>query len=103
MVIILDTPTLAHISPLISSFTESAFFAKFRSGSEDDGKAEYTVRVVFHLCGNSVLEDERYKMFMNGFAAGVHASFNLMLWPICYTYSERYSILSLRENMERIR
>lgn len=32
----------------------------------------YNVHVVYHLLGDGVLEDERYKAFMNGFADGAH-------------------------------
>ena len=69
----LDTPTLGHIAALASSFTESQFFAKFRSKRQED-ISEYAVRVVFHQCGDGVLEDERYKAFMNGFGPDVYVS-----------------------------
>ena len=73
VVVVLDTPTIGHIPVLTSTFTESSFFAKFRSKCQED-ISEYAVRVVFHLCGEGVLEDERYKTFMNGFAPDVEVS-----------------------------
>ncbi|OSX63293.1 hypothetical protein POSPLADRAFT_1045665 [Postia placenta MAD-698-R-SB12] len=68
---ILDVPTPEHIPELVASFTENPFYARFRSKAEEDAK-EYHVHAVFHLCGPGVLEDERYKAFMRGFADGVH-------------------------------
>ena len=68
---ILDIPTLGHIPALISSFGESQFFAKFRSKRPED-ISEYAVRVVFHQCGDGVLESINYKIFMNGFAPDVY-------------------------------
>ena len=31
-------------------------------------RKDYVVHVIYHLLGSDVLEDERYKSFMNGFA-----------------------------------
>lgn len=70
-VLILDIPTPAHISSLVSAFENSPFYSKFRSTKPEDLK-EYAVRSVFHICGNDVLENERYIAFMNGFASGAH-------------------------------
>lgn len=71
--LVLDVPTCGHIRPLMTSFEESSFFAKFRSQRVED-IAEYTVRVVFHMCGDGILEDQRYMEFMNGFAPDVQVS-----------------------------
>ncbi|KAF4591050.1 hypothetical protein EYR40_009650 [Pleurotus pulmonarius] len=71
VLIILDVPSPAYIPSLISSFTTSSTFAKFRSHLPEDAK-EYNVRTVFHLCGRGVLEDTRYIEFMNGFSPDVH-------------------------------
>lgn len=71
VVLVLDTPTLGHIPALTSSFIDSPFFAKFRSKRQED-ISEYAVRVIFHQCGDGVLEDERYKIFMNGFGPDVY-------------------------------
>ncbi|CDO70624.1 hypothetical protein BN946_scf184748.g22 [Trametes cinnabarina] len=70
-VLILDVPTPAHIPSLMTSFTESPFFSQFRSKTEASRK-EHPVHAVFHLCGDGVLEDERYKEFMNGFSDETH-------------------------------
>ncbi|KAF8075182.1 hypothetical protein FPV67DRAFT_1476334 [Lyophyllum atratum] len=70
-ILILDIPTTMHIPALLSSFEDSPFYAKFRSQRPEDID-EYSVRSVFHLCGQGVLEDERYIAFMNGFAPHVH-------------------------------
>ncbi|KAF9466199.1 beta-lactamase-like protein [Collybia nuda] len=70
-ILILDIPTTAYIPSLTSAFEDSPFYSKFRSNKPEYLK-EYAVRSVFHLCGDGVLEDEKYKAFMNGFAPGVH-------------------------------
>ncbi|KAI0710377.1 hypothetical protein C8T65DRAFT_648151 [Cerioporus squamosus] len=70
-VLILDVPTPAHIPSLLASFTDSPFFAKHRSKDKDIRK-EHPVHAVYHLCGDGVLEDERYKEFMNGFYDETH-------------------------------
>ncbi|KAF8166655.1 hypothetical protein K438DRAFT_1857115 [Mycena galopus ATCC 62051] len=69
--IVLDVPSPAYIPSLVSSFEESPFYAKFRSTRPED-LAEFVVRPVFHLCGDGVLEDERYILFMNGFPPTAH-------------------------------
>jgi ribonuclease Z len=66
----LDIPTKGHIPSLVSAFDKSPFYAKFRSTRVED-LGEYAVRSVFHICGDGVLEDERYVAFMNGFAPHV--------------------------------
>ncbi|KAI0372022.1 hypothetical protein BV20DRAFT_964716 [Pilatotrama ljubarskyi] len=66
-VLILDVPTPEHIPSLMASFTESPFYAKYRS-KDIDMRKKHPVHAVFHLCGDGVLEDERYKEFMNGFS-----------------------------------
>jgi ribonuclease Z len=76
-VLVLDIPTKAHILPLLSAFDTCPFYAKFRSTRPED-IAAYVVRSVFHICGDGVLEDERYIAFMNGFASSVHVSINGM-------------------------
>ncbi|CCM00813.1 uncharacterized protein FIBRA_02855 [Fibroporia radiculosa] len=71
VMLLLDVPTPDHIPELIASFTENPFYARFRSKLEKDWD-DYGVHLVFHLCGLGVLEDERYKAFMRGFADGAH-------------------------------
>ena len=70
---IFDIPTPDHIAPLVSAFNQSAFYTKLRSKREED-RTEYFVQSIFHLCGDDVLEDPRYKEFMNGFSDEVHVS-----------------------------
>jgi ribonuclease Z len=70
-VLVLDTPTLAHIPGLVSGFADSEPFARYL-WKYTEGSKEHMVRAVFHLCGENVLEDERYKAFMNGFGPEVH-------------------------------
>ncbi|KAK1230906.1 hypothetical protein PQX77_005984 [Marasmius sp. AFHP31] len=70
-ILILDVPTPAHIASVTEPFDDSSFFKRFRSSAVED-TSEYTVRSVFHLCGHGVLEDGRYKAFMNGFSENVH-------------------------------
>ncbi|KAL0575576.1 hypothetical protein V5O48_006392 [Marasmius crinis-equi] len=70
-VLILDVPTPAHIPSLTEPFANSTFFKRFRSNAREDN-TEFAVRSVFHICGNGVLDDERYKAFMNGFCDSTH-------------------------------
>ena len=66
VVIILDVPTPDHIESLTSAFSSPAY-SPFRVKVPVHGK-DYAVHVIYHLLGSNVLEDERYKSFMNGFA-----------------------------------
>ncbi|KAH9174677.1 hypothetical protein EDB89DRAFT_1949681 [Lactarius sanguifluus] len=66
VVMILDVPTPDHIESLVSAFATPAysnFWVK-----NPDGRRDYAVHVIHHLLGSGVLEDERYKSFMNGFS-----------------------------------
>ena len=70
VVIVLDIPSTLCIPSLLSSFKSSAYYRKF--WSEDHSllkKEDYTVRTVYHMCGDGVLENEDYKAFMNGFSS----------------------------------
>ena len=99
MVLVLDTPTLDHIHALSSSFTESPFFAKFRSKRPED-ISNHVVRIVFHICGDGILEDERYKAFMSGFGPDVSVSCGLSGLSHCFESEVHfYSMLSHRESM----
>ncbi|KAF9269308.1 hypothetical protein L218DRAFT_969838 [Marasmius fiardii PR-910] len=71
VILILDVPTPAHIPSATQPFVDSRFFKRFRSNADGD-LADYAVRSVFHICGEGVLEDERYKSFMRGFWKGTH-------------------------------
>jgi ribonuclease Z len=66
VVIILDVPTPDHIESLVSAFSTPAY-SPFRVKMPTHRK-DYVVHVIYHLLGSNVLEDERYKSFMNGFA-----------------------------------
>ena len=77
VVLLFDTPTLAHISPLLSSFVDSGHFAKYLWNHAKDSK-QHKVRAIFHLCGDEVLEDERYKRFMNDFGPEVHVCIQII-------------------------
>lgn len=71
VIIVLDVPSTHHIPDLVSSFKDSEFFRQFLSkvpGTSDS----YAVRNIFHLCGDNVLGDERYKAFMKEFAPDVN-------------------------------
>ena len=70
-ILVLDVPTPAHISSLLASFTDSPFFAKYRSKLAEIRK-EHPLHAVYHFCGEGVLEDEQYKEFMNGFSDDTH-------------------------------
>ncbi|KAI9444283.1 hypothetical protein H4582DRAFT_1920585 [Lactarius indigo] len=66
VVIILDVPTPDHIESLVSAFASPAY-SSFRLKNPDSRK-DYAVHAIHHLLGSGVLEDERYKSFMNGFS-----------------------------------
>ena len=70
-ILILDVPTPHYIPSLVASFEESPFLFKYRSKSAEDREQQPVVGV-YHICGEGVLEDERYKRFMNGFADETH-------------------------------
>ncbi|KAG1734832.1 hypothetical protein EDB19DRAFT_1135271 [Suillus lakei] len=69
VVLILDTPSSAHIPSLVKGFESGAFSKYWTNGSE---KKDHALRVVFHLCGDGVFEHEGYKAFMKGFKDDVH-------------------------------
>ena len=65
-VIILDVPTPDHIESLVSAFATPAYSPyRVKNRTYRNGCA---VHVIYHLLGSNVLEDERYKSFMNGFS-----------------------------------
>jgi hypothetical protein len=78
--LVLDIPSKAHIPSLLSAFDNSPFYAMFRSTRPEDLK-NFVVRSVFHLCGDGVLEDERYAAFMNGFAPTADVRYSQC--PLC--------------------
>ncbi|KAI0058634.1 hypothetical protein BV25DRAFT_1212589 [Artomyces pyxidatus] len=70
VVIVLDVPTQAHIDSLTSSFS-GTFLGSLRSKGAEDRK-RHAVHIIYHFLGEGVLEDNRYKVFMNGFADETH-------------------------------
>lgn len=70
-VLILDIPTPDHVPSVLATFTDSPFFSRYRSKVDVDRK-ESPVHAVYHYCGEGVLEDERYKLFLEGFLDDVH-------------------------------
>ncbi|KAH7911176.1 hypothetical protein BJ138DRAFT_1151318 [Hygrophoropsis aurantiaca] len=99
-ILLLDVPTPSHIPALLSSFSDSAAFAKYRS----QDNTEHTLRTIYHMCGKDVLEDDRYKAFMHSFSDKVHhvvASRQHLQNPVTFT-SAAYNQLRLNQLDERI-
>ncbi|KAI0088823.1 hypothetical protein BDY19DRAFT_890423 [Irpex rosettiformis] len=100
VVIILDVPSPAHVAALSSAFENSPFYRQMQSQGSD----QYEVSTVYHLCGEGVLEDSRYKAFMNTFASSVHhvvASREHANDPITFT-AAAYNQLMLHQLDEQI-
>lgn len=76
VVIILDVPMIEMIPSVIHSFDSA--YKPFRSIDPSDME-KHTVRVVYHLLGEGVLQDERYIDFMKGFPATTEVIANLRL------------------------
>ncbi|TFK29593.1 hypothetical protein FA15DRAFT_752407 [Coprinopsis marcescibilis] len=70
VVVVVDVPGKEYIPAALQAFG-TGLFAKLRSGKPED-REEYSVKTVFHLCGQGVLEDPRYVEFMNGFGEDVN-------------------------------
>jgi ribonuclease Z len=64
VVIILDVPVIEMIPSVVRSFDTA--YKPFRSIDPSDVE-KHTVRVVYHLLGEGVIQDERYIDFMKGF------------------------------------
>lgn len=77
VVLLFDTPTLAYIPALLSGFVDTGHFAKYLWKRAKDSK-QHQVRAIFHLCGEGVLEDERYKTFMDSFGPEVHVCIQII-------------------------
>lgn len=96
--LILDVPSPEYIPSLMESFTNSPFFHKYRSRTLEERK-EHPVHAVFHLCGEGVLQDERYKAFMNGFSDETHVRPMIVFTPrMVFLMMHYFSTLSLRDN-----
>lgn len=68
-------PSKEHISALITSFRDTDFYRNFWFENPADFESQnrmYNTRVAYHMVGEGVLEDERYKTFMNGFGPLAH-------------------------------
>lgn len=79
--IVLDIPSPEYIHSLLSTFSEGNFLSRFKRVKEDD---EHSVKNVFHLCGNGVLEDLRYQEFMRGFSSETYVC-NCSVWLVSYS------------------
>ncbi|KAK2462756.1 hypothetical protein APHAL10511_005274 [Amanita phalloides] len=105
VILILDIPSPAHISSLLSSF-DDPFFAKFKSRNQKI-KQEHVVRSVFHILGEGVLEDERYVQFMKSFEEDDDAVHHLIASrehcsdPVTFT-SAAFNQLRLNQLDERM-
>lgn len=69
---VFDVPTQAHIPSLASAFEESTFYKQFLAAGHAN---EYTVHSIYHLCGQAVLEDTRYKALLAKFHPDVNVSY----------------------------
>ncbi|KAI0264706.1 hypothetical protein BC834DRAFT_882205 [Gloeopeniophorella convolvens] len=67
IVMVLDVPSPSHIDSLTSAFDTPAY-SSFRVKKVDEQK-DQVVHIIHHILGPGVLEDERYKLFMNGFSS----------------------------------
>ncbi|KAF8902361.1 hypothetical protein CPB84DRAFT_1775902 [Gymnopilus junonius] len=101
-VLILDVPSNEHVPALVASFRDTDFYQKFwfeDPVSFESQNREYNTRVVYHMLGEGVLEDEGYKAFMNGFGPLAHhiiASREHCPDPVTFT-SAAYSQLRLNK------
>lgn len=68
---ILDVPSPNHIPSLVSAFEGSSFYSRFLGV---DHAEDHNVHSIFHLCGEGVLEDSRYKSLLAKFAPSVHVN-----------------------------
>ena len=59
---------------MLSGFANSKYFSKYLWKEVKDSK-QHKVGAIFHLCGDGVLEDERYKKFMVDFGPEVQVRF----------------------------
>jgi ribonuclease Z len=87
-VIILDVPFPSYIPSLLDSFTRSPFYCKMQSESP-----EHTIHSIFHICGEGVLEDERYVEFMNKFPTDTNVSI-VLLKVSCISHFSQHIISS---------
>lgn len=84
---IFDVPSPQYIPSLVSAVEQSPFYSQFLGRDHVD---EYNVHSIFHLCGPRVIDDDRYKMFLDKFSPEVHVS-----TAIPALSASSYSILTL--------
>lgn len=89
----MDVPSPGHIPSATAAFEKSPFYQQFRSKSCE----EYTVHAIFHICGEGVLEDARYKDFLGGFADSVHVRVQLSYCENAHKYDTRQHLIASRE------
>jgi ribonuclease Z len=71
---------------LVSSFQNTEISRSiWREGGASASDPAFDLRVIYHLSGDGVLEDEGYKAFMNGFPSDVQ---------VCHLSLHRYTLLS---------
>ncbi|KAF9525128.1 hypothetical protein CPB83DRAFT_860056 [Crepidotus variabilis] len=104
-ILILDTPSPDHIPSLLATFSESEFYRQLwnESGSSTQGQ-QITLRAIYHLCGDDVLEHEQFRILMKGFGPDVHhiiASKDHCPDPVTFT-SAAFSQLRLNSLDEKV-
>jgi ribonuclease Z len=73
VVLVLDVPSVDYLPSLTEAFGDESWFARFK----EQHREERHVHAVFHLLGDGVLEDARYKDFINSFPSDVEVSLSL--------------------------
>lgn len=71
VVMVFDVPSTDYIPSLVAAFQDDPFYNRFL-GSEH--ALDHTVHSIFHLCGEGVLEDDRYKTLLSKFAPEVQVN-----------------------------
>lgn len=100
---IFDVPTPFHIDSLVDTFERSSFYRKFRS-NHPDNLAEASVRAVFHICGEGVLEDERYCTFMQGFPSQTEVEYLIIFRTFSdHSASISSALASIRQTLSILR
>ena len=91
---VFDVPSPIYIPSLTSAFETHPFYKRFL-GTEHT--MEHTVYTIFHLCGEGVLEDDRYKSLLSKFAPGVHVRILTSCNSPKITHSPQKHIVSSRQ------
>ena len=103
--LILDIPSPAHINSLVNSFKESELYRKIWSedGTSPPSVPDLELRAIYHLCGDGVLKDSRYKNFLNGFGPHVHVRHSITFIYIKLKEDVPLSTSSRQKNTVQIR